>query len=58
MPGSQGHKDQQEQMEEKDQGVLMAKQAEWDHRVSLEWKESLDSQVHQAPQDPRETQLL
>lgn len=58
MPASQGHKDQQEQMEERDQGVLMAKQAEWDHRVSLEWKESLDSQVHQAPLDPLETQLL
>jgi len=53
---SQGHKDQQELMEERDQGVLMAKQAEWDHRVSLEWKESQDSQVHQAPLDPLETQ--
>ena len=58
IPESQGHKDQQELMEERDQGVLMAKQAEWDHRVSLEWKESQDSQVHQAPLDPLETQLL
>ena len=58
IPASQGHKDQQELMEERDQGVLMAKQAEWDHRVSLEWKESQDSQVHQAPLDPLETQLL
>merc|ERR1719278_2010052 len=40
IPESQGHKDQQELMEERDQGVLMAKQAEWDHMVSLEWKES------------------
>ena len=56
--GSQGHRDQQELTEEKDQGVLMAKQVEWDHKASLEWKESQDSQVHQAPLDPLETQLL
>ena len=55
---SQGRKDQQELTEERDQGVLLARQAEWDHRVSLEWKESQDSQVHQAPLDPLETQLL
>ena len=55
---SQGHKDQQELMEERDQEVLLARQAEWDHRVSPEWKESQDSQVHQAPLDPLETQLL
>jgi len=58
IPASQGHKDQQELTEERDQGVLVAKQAEWDHRVSLEWKESQDSQVHQVPPDPLETQLL
>merc|ERR1719180_447188 len=55
---SQGHKDQQELMEERDQEVLLARQAEWDHRVSPEWKESQDSQVHQAPLDLLETQLL
>lgn len=55
---SQGHKDQQELMEERDQEALLARQAEWDHRVSPEWKESQDSQVHQAPLDPLETQLL
>lgn len=58
IPASQGRKDQQELTEERDQGVLLAKQAEWGHRVSLEWKESQDSQVHQAPLDPLETQLL
>ena len=55
---SQGHKDQQELMEERDQEALLARQAEWDHRVSPEWKESQDSQVHQAPLDLLETQLL
>ena len=55
---SQGHKDQQELTEERDRGVLLARQVEWDHRVSLEWKESQDSQVHQDHLDPLETPLL
>merc|ERR1719180_735182 len=33
-------KGQQEIMEERDQEVQLARQAEWDHRVSPEWKES------------------
>ena len=55
---SQDHKGPQELMEEKDQGALLAKLVGWGHRVSLGWRESQDSQVHQVPLDLLETQLL
>merc|ERR1719410_3376527 len=55
---SQDQKGPQELMEEKDQGALLAKLVGWGHRVSLGWRESQDSQVHQVPLDLLETQLL